>query len=408
MNRWQEQEIGAAYWQFRSLIDDALVSLAGRGVTARQIAADAGVSEATLSKWRHGDRPGDRARVERVVEVIDARLVEVGIDSTFGEDCTRIVDSMFPVLLAAVPEVSPPTPENPPEKHGDAIWPVRWTLGDLFWSIPLAYDVVFLLARFAAHRSGESRSPLDDGPSVPFALLIGLALAILGPLVANPARYRTYLERWASDRSFRDDIRFERTSPPVAARLATGVISVLVVLVILLPDFTAEIDLLDDPATLPSWAAPDARVFLALGLVVQVTVMMDLVLLSMWRMIFWIRTVVDLDGRGRFEVLAGLSDGGWWPPLRAAFVAIVGMSGVALGFRLLASTRSIPIHEQPTMVAVRVVTGVVLATALALLFVLQRAHEHRARDIPEAALLNLSALPGAIAVAVVLTVLFSG
>jgi transcriptional regulator with XRE-family HTH domain len=414
VSRWRDDQ-GAAYWAFRALIDDALVSLASRGVTARQVALEAGISEATLSKWRHGDKPGDRQRVQRLTSAIASRLEEHGIVSPFVSECAEVVDAMFPVRLRTDPVefvnessspidvIARPTSGIDAKSNFPRISPI-----DGLWVIPLVFEFVFLTVRWLEYRSGRSQSPFDDGLSLPFGLLFGLLVMAFAPLVAHPVRYRSYLEDWLESRGGEFRIPVDGATPTHGARVVVALVAIATAVWIVIPDFVNETSLHSTAAAVPSWAAPGVWPFLQASLVIQALVVADLMLLSLWRMAFWGRTIVRLGHADRFVVVPGRTDGGWWPPLRAAYIAIIGTTIAGMVFKLLSAARLVPIDQQPTMVLVRIGAAVVLMSAVALLYLLERAHEHRDPEVPEAQLLNLSAIGAAIVVTVAVWIIFTG
>jgi transcriptional regulator with XRE-family HTH domain len=393
LDRWEEDR-GAAYWRFRRLLDDALVSLASHGVTARQIAAEAGVSEATLSKWRHGDRPGDRARVERVSAAVLQRLEQGDIRTSFSDEVIPLVDRMFPVRLDAV------HPEPQSVRGGLA-------LSTMLWSIPLVYEVAFLAMRFAAFRRGGAANPLDDGPVLSLAMLLVVGVAVLGPFFSDRRRYSAYVTEWARRRGLVVDLDLDRATPTIPARAITAVLTVVIALEGVIPDLEKEVAVHLAGGAVPSWAEPAAWPFFTISVVVRGIALMDLVLLALWRVRYWVVTVQALTAAGRFTVVEGRSDGGWWPPLRVGYTTLLSTAVFGLLARQLAASRSIELSHQTSILLLRVLVGVLLIAAITLLYVLHRGHEHNDPGRREAMLLNLSPVPAAIVAAPVLWIVFA-
>lgn len=355
------------------------------------------MSEATLSKWRHGDRPGDRARVERVLAAVSQHLEEGDIRSTFSDEMIPLVDRMFPVRL----DTADPGPESVRARG-------RLALGKVLWSLPLIYEVVFFTVRFAAFRRGDAANPLDDGPTLSLTLLLVVGVAVFGPFFSDGRRYSSYVTEWSRRRALMVDLALDRATPTALARLITAVITAVIVFGGVLPDLENEVALHLSRGVVPSWAEPEVWPWFAISVLVRGIALMDLVLLALWRVRYWIVTVHSLTAAGRFTVVDGRSDGGWWPPLRVGFTTLLSTAAFGLLARQLAASRPIELAHQTSILLLRVLVGVLLTAALALLYVLHRGHEHADPKRGEAMLLNLSPVPAAILAAPVLWLMFAG
>jgi transcriptional regulator with XRE-family HTH domain len=393
LNRWEGDQ-GAAYWEFRRALDDALFSLASRGVTAREIAGQAGIAEATISKWRHGDRPGDRDRVLRVVAEIDRRFAESGVDAPFSGRASSLVNAMFPVASTA--------PAHPDESVGHADRPRR---RDLVWSFPLVFEAAFFLVRWVSHLRGEGPDPVADGGTAALFVIL-MAVAIFGPLLADRRRYADYLSDWARERGLYSLVPVHMASPPLLPRLVMASLALGITFAVVLPEYRAEFVMIEGAGSPSSVSNPRFRPLFEAGFGMRAMIGFDLILTAVWRLVFWSWTVWAIGVGGRFDVVQGRSDGGWWPPLRAAYVTIVATATAGLLFRTVVTNRSVPLDEQTLVGVVRVLGPLLLLGAMLLLFVLHRAHEHRPADAGEAVQLSLGFIPASLVVLGVIGLLY--